>query len=151
MAMASKTTSGTKTISKTTSGTKTICTCSIKMLALLPSLKSHLVLYYSMFVLRWYLGKPFKKPYTIKVLNKLVLTQSFITLHTFHCRVIIIVMASTAQNPCGKKHFNSQAKYLIMKLWEYFEQEAKKSRVAVNVKNKVSKAFGMDSLASMRY
>ena len=59
-------------------------------------------------------------------------------------------MASTAQNPFGKKRFNSQAKYLIMKLWEYFEQEAKKCHVAVNVKNKVSKAFGMDSLASMR-
>ena len=68
----------------------------------------------------------------------------------FHCRMIIIVMASTAQNPFGKKRFNSQAKYLIMKLWEHFEQEAKKCRVVVNAKNKVSKAFGMDSLASMR-
>ena len=34
-----------------------------------------------------------------------------------------------------------------MKLWEYFEQEVKKSHVAVNVKNKVLKALGMDSLA----
>ena len=56
-------------------------------------------------------------------------------------------MASTAESTFGKKRFNSQAKYLIMKLWEYFEQESMKSRVAVNVKNKVSKALGMDSLA----
>ena len=55
-------------------------------------------------------------------------------------------MASMAQNPFGKKRFNSQARYLIMKLWEYFEQEAKKSRVSVNVKNKISKALGKDSL-----
>ena len=61
--------------------------------------------------------------------------------------MIIIVTASTAESPFGKKRFNSQAKYLIMKLWEYFEQESMKSRVAVNVKNKVSKALGMDSLA----
>ena len=61
--------------------------------------------------------------------------------------VISIVMASTAQNPFGKKRFNSQAKYLIKKLWDYFEQEAKKSRVSVNVKNKISKALGKDSLA----
>ena len=67
----------------------------------------------------------------------------------FHCCVIIIVMASAAQNLFGKKRFNSQVEYLIMKLWEYFEQEAKKSCVVVNVKNKVSKALGMDSLASM--
>ena len=79
--------------------------------------------------------------------------QSFITLRhkrVFHCCVIVLVMASMAQNPFGKKRFSSQAKYLIMKLWEYFEQEAKKSRVAVNVKNKVSKALSMDSLTSMR-
>ena len=55
-------------------------------------------------------------------------------------------MASTAQNPFGKKHFNSQARYLIMKLWDYFEQEAKKSCVSVNVKKKISKALGKDSL-----
>ena len=61
-------------------------------------------------------------------------------------RVISIVMASMAQNPFGKKRFNSQAKYLIMKLWDYFEEEAKKSRVSVNVKNKISKALSKDSL-----
>ena len=33
-----------------------------------------------------------------------------------------------------------------MKLWDYFEQEAKKSRVSVNVKNKISKALGKDSI-----
>ena len=62
-------------------------------------------------------------------------------------RMISIVMASTAQNPLGKKHSNSQAKYLIMKLWDYFEQEANKSRVFVNVKNKISKARDIDSFA----
>ena len=53
-----------------------------------------------------------------------------------------------AQNSIGKMHFNSQLKHFIMKLWDYFEQEVNKSRVSVNVKNKISKALGIDSLTS---
>ena len=61
--------------------------------------------------------------------------------------VIGIVMASTAQNPFGRKHFNRQVKYLIMKLWDYFMQEVNKSCVSVNVKKKISKTLGIGSLA----
>ena len=53
-----------------------------------------------------------------------------------------LIMVSLRQNPFGNKHLNSQARYIIMKLWEYFEQEAKKSSVSVNLKRKISNATG---------
>ena len=51
-------------------------------------------------------------------------------------------MASLRQSPFGNKRLNSQAKYIIMKVWDYFKQEAKKSPVSVNSKRKISSATG---------
>ena len=47
--------------------------------------------------------------------------------------------ASAEQNTLGKRS-NSQMKYLLMKRWEYFKQEAKKCKFSVNIKEKISKA-----------
>ena len=52
---------------------------------------------------------------------------------------------SAERNPLGKR-LNSQTKYLLMKLWNYFEQEANKSKVSVNVKQRISKATGIKYL-----
>ena len=48
---------------------------------------------------------------------------------------------STERNPLGKR-LNSQTKFLLMKLWDYFEQEVK-SKVSINVKQRISKATGI--------
>ena len=40
------------------------------------------------------------------------------------------------------KTTRSQTKYIIMKLWDYFEQEAQKSGHVVNYTSKVAKATG---------
>ena len=52
---------------------------------------------------------------------------------------------SAEQNPLGKR-LNNQTKYLLMKLWNYFEQEVNKSKVSVNVKQRISKATGIKYL-----
>ena len=49
--------------------------------------------------------------------------------------------ASAERTPLGKK-LNSQAKYLLMKLWEYFKQEAKKCKISINITERISKATG---------
>ena len=62
--------------------------------------------------------------------------------------LIVENMASSAlsvsaeQNPLGKK-LNTQTKYLLMKLWEYFKQEAKKCKISVNITERISKATGI--------
>ncbi|XP_065911333.1 uncharacterized protein [Dysidea avara] len=50
--------------------------------------------------------------------------------------------ASAEQTPLGKK-LNSQTKYLLMKLWEYFKQEAKKCKISINITERISKATGI--------
>ena len=61
--------------------------------------------------------------------------------------LIVENMASSAasvsaeRNPLGKR-LNSQTKFLPMKLCNYFEQEANKSKVSANVKQRISKATG---------
>ena len=55
------------------------------------------------------------------------------------------VSVSAEQNPLGKR-LNSQTKFLLMKLWDYFEQEARKSKVSFNVKQRISKATGIKYL-----
>ena len=52
---------------------------------------------------------------------------------------------SVERNFLGKR-LNSQTKFLLMKLWDYFEQEAKKSKVSVNVKQRILKATGIKYL-----
>ena len=53
-------------------------------------------------------------------------------------------MASSApsvnaeQNPLGKM-LNSQTKYLLMKLWKYFKQEAKKCKISINIMERIWK------------
>ena len=47
--------------------------------------------------------------------------------------------ASAERNPLEKK-FNSQTKYLLMKLWEYCKQEAKKCKISINITERISKA-----------
>ena len=65
--------------------------------------------------------------------------------------LIIENMASSAasanveQNPLTKRS-NSQTKYLLMKLREYFKQEAKNCKFSVNIKERISKATGNPSL-----
>ena len=49
--------------------------------------------------------------------------------------------ASTERNLLGKR-LNSQTKYLLMKLWEYFKQEAKNCKFSVNIKERISKVTG---------
>lgn len=55
-------------------------------------------------------------------------------------------MASMRQSPFEKR-LNSQAKYLIKRLWDFFEQQAMKSTVSVNLKRKISNAIGIKGLA----
>ena len=50
--------------------------------------------------------------------------------------------SSAERNPLGKK-LNSQMKYLLMKLWEYFKQEAKKCKVSINITERISNATGV--------
>ena len=50
--------------------------------------------------------------------------------------------ASAERTPLGKK-LNSQTKYLLMKLWEYFKQEAKKCKICINITERISKATGI--------
>ena len=50
--------------------------------------------------------------------------------------------ASAERNPLRKK-LNSQTKYLLMKLWEYFKQEAKKCKISVNITERILKATGI--------
>ncbi|XP_065893999.1 uncharacterized protein [Dysidea avara] len=50
--------------------------------------------------------------------------------------------ASAERNPFGKT-LNSQTKYLLMKLWEYFKQEAKKCKISINIMERISKATGI--------
>ena len=52
---------------------------------------------------------------------------------------------SAERNPLGKR-LNSQTKFLLIKLWNYFEQEVNKSKVSVNVKQRISKATGIKYL-----
>ena len=52
---------------------------------------------------------------------------------------------SVSRSPLGKR-LNSQTKFLLMKLWDFFEQEAKKSKVSVNVKKRILKASGIKCL-----
>ena len=48
-----------------------------------------------------------------------------------------LIMVSLRQSPFGNKRLNSQVKYIIMKVWEYFKKEAKKSPISVNLKRKI--------------
>ena len=50
--------------------------------------------------------------------------------------------ANAERNPLGKK-LNSQTKYLLMKLWEYFKQEAKKCKISINITGRIWKATGI--------
>ena len=65
--------------------------------------------------------------------------------------LIVENMASSAasvsaeRNSLGKR-LNRQTKFLLLKLWSYFEQEANKSKVSVNVKQRISKATGIKYL-----
>ena len=52
------------------------------------------------------------------------------------------VSVSVERNTLGKR-FNSQTKFLLMKLWDYFEQEVRKSKVSISVKKRISKATGI--------
>ena len=54
-------------------------------------------------------------------------------------------LVSVERNPLGKR-LNSQTKFLPMNLWNYFEQEARKSKVSVNVKKRILKATGIKYL-----
>ena len=49
--------------------------------------------------------------------------------------------ASAERNSLGKK-LNSQTKYLLMKLWEYFKQEVKKCKISINITERILKATG---------
>ena len=55
------------------------------------------------------------------------------------------VSVSVERYPLGKR-LNSQTRFLHMKLWDYFEQEARKSKVSVNVKQRILKATGIKYL-----
>ena len=51
---------------------------------------------------------------------------------------------SAERSPLGKR-LNSQTKFLLMKLWDYFKQEAKKCKVSINVNKRISKTTGINA------
>ena len=46
----------------------------------------------------------------------------------------------------SKSLSQSQTKFLLMKLWDYFEQKARKPKVNINVKKRILKSIGIHSL-----